>query len=203
LSNDELLLDYGFIVKDNPFDCVKLRWDLKLIELAREIGGLTAAPMGEAASGATAKNSDTVAKLAPWQTVALERIGLIGDDANVELVVLGVGQVMDKKALAGLRVLYSKSEAEASRAADAPFGEIDADVVSKDTEIKALRTCMSLSALALGNFSTTLEKDEELLEAASTPQMRLAIAFRMEKKKVLVKSMARMNESIVRLQGAA
>lgn len=97
-------------------------------------------------------------------------------------------------------MLYSKSSAEASRAADAPFGEIDADVVSKDTEIKALRTCMSLLALALGNFSTTLEKDEELHDAATSPQVRLAIAFRMEKKKVLAKSMARLNESIERLQ---
>jgi histone-lysine N-methyltransferase SETD3 len=138
--------------------------------------------------------------VAPWQATALERIGLVGDDPNVELSVFGAGQVMDKKALAGLRVLYSKSSAEASRAADAPFGEIDADVVSKDTEIKALRTCMSLLALALGNFSTTLEKDEELHDAATSPQVRLAIAFRMEKKKVLAKSMARLNESIERLQ---
>jgi len=203
LSNDELLLDYGFIVKDNPFDCVKLRWDLKLIELAREIGGLAAAPIGAATSESASESAthlDTVAKVAPWQATALERIGLVGDDPNVELSVFGAGQVMDKKALAGLRVLYSKSSAEASRAADAPFGEIDADVVSKDTEIKALRTCMSLLALALGNFSTTLEKDEELHDAATSPQVRLAIAFRMEKKKVLAKSMARLNESIERLQ---
>ena len=34
-------------------------------------------------------------------------------------------------------------EKEASRAADAPYGEIGASVVSPDTEIKALRCCMS------------------------------------------------------------
>jgi len=34
-------------------------------------------------------------------------------------------------------------EKEVSRAADAPYGEIGASVVSPDTEIKALRCCMS------------------------------------------------------------
>ena len=106
-------------------------------------------------------------------------------------------------------MLYSKSQTEASRAADAPYGEIGASVVFPDTEIKALRCCMSLAALALGNFQTTLEEDKRILEecspsanaqATKTKQQVLAIRFRVEKKKILSGAMARLNEAIAREQ---
>lgn len=203
LSNDELFLDYGFIVEDNAFDTVKLRWDLKLIELAREIGGLATAPIGAAAAvddeHGSSTSIDDVVLLAPFQKQALERIGLSADGGgNVELNIRASGDVMDKKALAGLRVLYSKTAAEASRAADAPYGEIGARVVSTDVEIKALRTSMALAALALGNFPTTLAEDRESLRDGSvaSPQARLAVRYRVEKKKILIACMARLNASI-------
>ena len=210
LSNDDLLLDYGFIIENNPYDVVKLRWDLKLIELAREIGGLATAPIGAQAAEESLKgttvNVDDVMQITSWQHAALQRIGLVGDASNVELDIHAHG--VDKKLLAGLRVLYSKSPTEASRAADAPYGEIDASVVSPDTEIKALRCCMSLAALALGNFQTTLEEDKRILkecssanaQATKTKQQVLAIRFRVEKKKILSGAMARLNEAIAREQ---
>lgn len=201
LANDELLLDYGFIVENNPFDTVKLRWDLRLIELAREVGGLATAPIGAMASSPSIPNgasADSVMTLAPFQKQALARIGL-ASGAECELKVRAGGDVMDKKALAGLRVLYSTTAAEASRAVDAPYGELDAQVVSKDVEIKALRTAMALCALALGNFPTTIDQDLRAVDAAS-PQISLAVRFRMEKKKILSSAMARLNASIERAQ---
>ena len=210
LSNDDLLLDYGFIIENNPYDVVKLRWDLKLIELAREIGGLATAPIGAQAAEESLKgttvNVDDVMQITSWQHAALQRIGLVGDASNVELDIHAHG--VDKKLLAGLRVLYSKSPTEASRAADAPYGEIGASVVFPDTEIKALRCCMSLAALALGNFQTTLEEDKRILEECSsanaqamkTKQQVLAIRFRVEKKKILSGAMAKLNEAIAREQ---
>lgn len=208
LSNDELLLDYGFIIENNPYDVVKLRWDLKLVELAREIGGIGTASIGAQAAeeehGGATINLDDIMRVTSWQHAALQRIGL--GASNVELDVHASG--VDRKLLAGLRVLYSKSPTEASRAADAPYGMMDASVVSADTEIKALRSCMSLVALALGNFQTTLEEDRQLLADASangalatkTQQQILAIRFRVEKKKLLSSAMARLNDAIAREQ---
>ena len=207
LSNDELLLDYGFIVENNPFDSVKLRWDLKLIHLAREIGGLATAPIGAAVvekdgvhSASPASGDDAEIPLTSWQKAAMERIGL---GANDELRVRPSGEVMDKKALAALRVLYSKSPAEASRAADAPYGVLNTEVVSRDTEVKALRTAMSLAALATGNFPTNLAQDHEILRSAKSPQAALAIRFRMEKKKVLRDCMSQLNKAIERAVASA
>ena len=207
LSNDELLLDYGFIVENNPFDAVKLRWDLKLIHLAREIGGLATAPIGAAVvekdgvhSASPASGDDAGIPLTSWQKAAMERIGL---SANDELRVRPSGEIMDKKAIAALRVLYSKTPAEASRAADAPYGVLNTEVVSRDTEVKALRTSMSLVALAMGNFPTNLAQDRELLRSTKSPQATLAIRFRMEKKKVLSACMSQLNEAIERAVASA
>ena len=85
LSNDELLLDYGFIVENNPFDSVKLGWDLKLV-LAREIG-LATAPIGATVvekdgvhSASPASGDDAGIPLTSWQKAAMERIGLGASD---------------------------------------------------------------------------------------------------------------------------
>jgi len=97
-----------------------------------------------------------------------------------------------------------------ARNAIVSLNQIGANVVSPDTEIKALRCCMSLAALALGNFQTTLEEDKRILlkecspsvnaQATKTKQQVLAIRFRVEKKKILSGAMARLNEAIAREQ---
>ena len=54
LTNDHFLLDYGFVPttesgNGNPHDVAALRWDLGLLDAAREVAGLAAAPFGAAA----------------------------------------------------------------------------------------------------------------------------------------------------------
>lgn len=69
LFNDELLFDYGFIVKDNLFDCVKFRWDLKFIEFVCEIGGLVVVSIGAATSESASEFAmylDIVVKVVFW-----------------------------------------------------------------------------------------------------------------------------------------
>jgi hypothetical protein len=43
LSNDDLLLDYGFVQRGNPSDRCPVRFDLGLVEMARGAGGVTRA----------------------------------------------------------------------------------------------------------------------------------------------------------------
>ena len=66
LTNDHFLLDYGFVPTTesgdgNPHDVAALRWDLGLLDAAREVAGLAAAPFGAAASsvGGSAIGSET------------------------------------------------------------------------------------------------------------------------------------------------
>lgn len=47
LQNDFLLLDYGFVIRSNPFDTVQLRFDVGMIELGRSIGGLSKTNIGK------------------------------------------------------------------------------------------------------------------------------------------------------------
>ena len=58
-----------------------------------------------------------------------------------------------------------------ARNAIVSLNQIGANVVSPDTEIKALRCCMSLAALALGNFQTTLEEDKRILLKECSPSV--------------------------------
>lgn len=102
LTNDAFLLDYGFVPSSsssdgggggggNPHDTAGLRWDIGLLEAAREVAGLSAVPFGAAATadtvtagaGAAAGGSSGCASTsssvyAPWQERALRELRLEG-----------------------------------------------------------------------------------------------------------------------------
>ena len=64
LTNDHFLLDYGFVPTTesgdgNPHDVAALRWDLGLLDAAREVAGLAAAPFGS--RGVVGGGGDVVA----------------------------------------------------------------------------------------------------------------------------------------------
>ena len=125
LTNDAFLLDYGFVPLEsaganggNPYDAAGLRWDVGLLEAAREIAGLSAVPFGASAAGmGTALGGD--APFAPWQKQALMALGLESGGAeagagaavfNPEVLVTRHSrQPVDMRLLAGLRVLYASS----------------------------------------------------------------------------------------------
>ena len=129
LTNDALLLDYGFVPEDNPHDAAGLRWDLGLIEAAREVAGLSAVPFGAAAAaagaGASASGSSSSSAdvyFAPWQKKILRDLRLEkgvggggGDGGGVDpevLVTRNARQPVDPRLLAGLRILYASSPAD-------------------------------------------------------------------------------------------
>lgn len=63
LNNDLFLLDYGFVVPSNPFDCIELKYD----------GGLL-----DAASSAAGVSSPNFSSPAPWQQQILYQLNLDG-----------------------------------------------------------------------------------------------------------------------------
>merc|ERR1711924_21897 len=67
LPNDFLLLDYGFVIEDNPLDRVALRFDIGFISVAAS------------AEGVTPEDA------APWQVRAFARLGLESDNREVLL----------------------------------------------------------------------------------------------------------------------
>ena len=194
LTNDHFLLDYGFVPTTesgdgNPHDVAALRWDLGLLDAAREVAGLAAAPFGAAAaaSSAAAATSSRDAPFAPWQADALRRLGLEGPPGTTRpelLVTRDERSPLDPRAFAGARILYARSPADFRRrvpdenvasnvASNVNFdpndaaGLVPAMGLDRTREAYALRTCQAALALALGNFPTTLAEDERWLKEAA------------------------------------
>lgn len=64
LSNDLFLLDYGFVVPSNPYDCIELKYDGAFLD---------------AASMAAGESSPSFSAPAPWQKEILCQLKLDGE----------------------------------------------------------------------------------------------------------------------------
>lgn len=64
LSNDLFLLDYGFVVPSNPYDCIELKYDGAFLD---------------AASMAAGVSSPKFSAPAPWQKELLCQLNLDGE----------------------------------------------------------------------------------------------------------------------------
>lgn len=70
LNNDLFLLDYGFVVPSNPYDCVELKYDSALLD---------------AASMAAAVTSPTFSSPATWQQQILSQLNLDGENSQLKV----------------------------------------------------------------------------------------------------------------------
>lgn len=68
LSNDILLLDYGFVIPDNPHDRVELRFDGHLLDAACFAAGVM--------------SSSSFTEPAAWQQAVLLQLKLQGPDSS-------------------------------------------------------------------------------------------------------------------------
>lgn len=64
LNNDLFLLDYGFVIPSNPYDCIELKYDGALLDAA------------SMAAGVSSPNFSTPA---PWQRDILLKLDLDGE----------------------------------------------------------------------------------------------------------------------------
>ncbi len=191
-SNDQLLQYYGFVEVDNPHDVYIMpplrEWDIAALEEA--CGGV----------------------FVPGRLGKLERAGLLGkaidspldekDNDGLESagnprggVVLTRTVGIDPAVIQALRALVS-SESEWLAAGEA-VGNFAAQV-SPENERKARLAAYTAVKLELEAKATTLEEDKELLKRAGSSKSgidaeeRLALQFRIEKKKLLKEAMERL-----------
>ncbi|PNH06028.1 hypothetical protein TSOC_007634 [Tetrabaena socialis] len=203
LSNDLLLLDYGFIVpnNENPYDTVQLKFDVGLLQagaMVTNVRDALGAPME--------------LTLSPWKAALLAELRLAGPAANTELNI-GGAELLDGRLVAAARILVARQESEVAGrgaerlcAVDRPLG--------RENEAAALAVLGGVLAVALSNFATTLEQDLVLIAGAEAgsavmpeplPQQPtlwplassdelLAVRFRAEKKRILGAALQRVAE---------
>lgn len=70
LNNDFFLLDYGFVVKSNPYDCIELKYDGALLD---------------AASMAAGVSSPNFSAPAAWQELILSQLNLAGEAPDLKV----------------------------------------------------------------------------------------------------------------------
>lgn len=171
LSNDLLLLDYGFVVPSNPYDLIELKYD----------GGLF-----DAASMAAGVSNPSFSSPAPWQRQILSKLNLEGEQALFK-VTLGGPEVVEGRLLGALRSLLA-SDAETVQKCDLDtLKSLDIEApLGLATEIAALRTLIALCVIALSHFPTKIMEDESLLKQGVSTSTELALQFRIQKKSVII-----------------
>ncbi|KAL4423246.1 hypothetical protein ABPG77_000038 [Micractinium sp. CCAP 211/92] len=179
LSNDFLLLDYGFLIPGNPYDTVQLRFDRGLVEAAKAVAGV-----GSTGGPANDPSSDELPPMPAWQQRELAALQLAGPGASTEVTIRRVsaeghaaeaaagtaaGSPADARLLAALRVLCAPSEAAlGGRSGAERLGRWDAPLEVPAAELAALRTLTGLCAICLSQFKGTVEDDVALLAASTS-----------------------------------
>ncbi|WIA31032.1 hypothetical protein OEZ86_001070 [Tetradesmus obliquus] len=199
LSNDFLLMDYGFVSPDNEHDRVALRFDIELVKAAALTGG---------ARDASGKLLELSAA-APWRQQHLAKLGLSGGGAKQNLqVLLGGPNFVEPRLLAAVRGLVATYQSEVDALTLEVLGSWDRPL-NKQNETATIRILIGMAMAALQNFSTGLEQDLALLSGSSssssseagqtqeqqpqpqqqqelTPEMRTAVLFRSQRKQLLL-----------------
>eukprot|EP00466_Bigelowiella_natans_P000811 jgi/Bigna1/135435/aug1.29_g10143 len=192
LTNDDLLLDYGFVDENNPNDSIDLAFNSEFLEMARVISGLSHSSLQET-----------------WRANALNVLKIAQGD-TVKIGGQRMGGTTSRRSIPGVAVQDLQS---------LEFG--DGKISEKRIDQEALKTIAGVSAMCLGQFPTTLEEDLKWLEKhhhhhhhpenmaaagsssdseAATANMVLAVHFRVAKKRSLARVLEVVKEEIRSLE---
>ncbi|CAN6549664.1 unnamed protein product [Malus baccata var. baccata] len=181
LNNDLFLLDYGFVIPSNPYDCIELKYDGALLD---------------AASMAAGVSSPNFSAPSPWQKEILCQLKLDGE-APLLKVCLGGSELVEGRLLAALRVVLADDIETVQKqdlnklksiSAEAPLGIAN--------ELAAFRTVIALCVIALGHFPTKIMEDESLLSKGVSDSTELAIQFRIQKKSAIIDVMRNLTRRV-------
>ncbi|XP_057777551.1 LOW QUALITY PROTEIN: uncharacterized protein LOC130996060 [Salvia miltiorrhiza] len=174
LNNDLFLLDYGFVIPSNPYDCIELKYDPALLD---------------AASMAAGVSSPNFSSPTPWQQQLLCQLKLDGENPDHK-VRIGGSELVEGRLLGALRVLLCNDRAAVetgdvntlkSARAQAPLGIAN--------EAAAFRTIIALCVIALQHFPTKIMEDEPLLQQNVSATTELAVRYRIQKKSLIIDAM--------------
>ena len=200
LPNDFLLLDYGFIIPDNPYDTVQLRFDRNLVEASKAVANVGSTIPGVESAGGTA-----VPPLPAWQVKALESLRLVGSDANTEVSMIqltsssstspsatpvvnpevavafgaesfssnsdfNIGCPVDARLLGGVRVLCAANAGEIEGRSGIEGLGNWNALLSLRNELATLRTLSGMALICLSQFSGTEEEDVQILKQGVDPK---------------------------------
>ncbi|TKY60976.1 Histone-lysine N-methyltransferase setd3 [Spatholobus suberectus] len=181
LNNDLFLLDYGFVVHSNPYDCIELRYDGALLD---------------AASMAAGVSSPNFSAPAPWQELILSQLNLAGETPDFK-VSLGGQETVDGRLLAALRVLLSSNMEIVQKYDLGTLQSLDAEApLGVANDIAVFRTLIALCVIALGHFPTKIMDDESLLKQGASGSTDLAIQYRIQKKSLIIDVMKNLSKRV-------
>ncbi|RDY09876.1 Histone-lysine N-methyltransferase setd3 [Mucuna pruriens] len=181
LSNDLFLLDYGFVIHSNPYDCIELKYDGALLD---------------AASMAAGVSSPNFSAPAPWQELILSQLNLAGETPDLK-VSLGGQEIVEGRLLAALRVLFSSNMETVQKYDLSTLQSLDAEApLGVANDMAVFRTLIALCLIALGHFPTKIMDDESLLKQAASGSTELAIQYRIQKKSVIIDVMKHFSKRV-------
>lgn len=181
LSNDLFLLDYGFVIQSNPYDCIELKYDGALLDAA------------SMAAGVSSPNFSTPA---PWQELILSQLNLAGETPDLK-VSLGGQEIIEGRLLAALRVLLASDMASVQKHDLNTLKSLDAEApLGVANDLAVFRTLIALCVIALEHFPTKLMDDESLLKQGASGSTELAIQFRIQKKSVIIDVMKNLSRKV-------
>ncbi|XP_061351239.1 uncharacterized protein LOC133296297 isoform X1 [Gastrolobium bilobum] len=181
LSNDLFLLDYGFVIHSNPYDCIELKYDGALLD---------------AASMAAGVSSPSFSSPAPWQELILSQLNLAGEAPDLK-VSLGGQEIVEGRLLAALRVLLASNMETVQKYDLDTLKSLDAEApLGVANDIAVFRTLIAVCVIALEHFPTKIMDDESLLKQGASGSTELAIQFRIQKKSVIIDVMRNLSRRV-------
>ncbi|KAI5083702.1 hypothetical protein GOP47_0003445 [Adiantum capillus-veneris] len=185
LSNDVLLLDYGFVESQNVHDFVEMRYDKIMVDAARVAARL---------------DGDGYSQLAEWKQSILEQLNFEGVGVSLQ-VKFGGTNLVDGRLLAALRVLYAQDSDSVKRKGITELQMWSGSPSGYIIESNVLKTLVAMCALLLGHFPTPITEDEGALKSKElTEAGTLVLEYRIAKKKVLVDCMRGLSRKLQSLE---
>ncbi|KAL0446731.1 UNVERIFIED_CONTAM: hypothetical protein Slati_1801000 [Sesamum latifolium] len=174
LNNDLFLLDYGFVIPSNPYDCIELKYDPALLD---------------AASMAAGVSSPNFSSPSPWQQRILLQLNLDGENSDLK-VRIGGSELVEDRLLAALRVLLSNDREAVEKQDLATLKSINSEApLGTSNEAATFRTMIALCVIALGHFPTKIMEDESILKEKVSTTTELAVRYRIQKKSLIIDAM--------------